>query len=706
VNCGCEGSAAELRFAQPREHFQKKNAQGPMTLGVKRESPQVSVVLCTKDRLDDLPVALHSLCVQTFDNFEAIIVNDGGADPLPVIAPFLDRLTIRYINHNVSCGIARSRNAALMAARGKYIAYLDDDDYYYEEHLNILYTNLERTGCYVAYTDALCAEQRKRDNRFETLSRTLIYSHEFNKNSFLEMNITPTLCIMHHIECVYFTGVFRWYLDRCEDWELWQRMSRFYVFMHIPNVTCVYTLRIEFESLSKDRKSIDESSDFVRFLGGLLKKMPRMGDIAAYTEKAKYLASSSRALYPLSVVIHLPGHSQHFDSLIQYLKEIPADSAEIILVVDEASDDHLKNLQENAGENMTVAVWSRPIGRMLACHEGGKLAKGRKVFFLSANILPDRDCMRGILDYWSSTDDSDRVWCLFHASVSGIEEMPARMGKSGNLPEMRKMRIPQGMERELFLKNGLAMAGLMLPNSLFKRFDGFRIRFAGTCWEWADLALLAAQKGVPVFAGGFSPDGKKQDEKKCGCAAGDLYGEIIFRSEWSLKFDYRAVTHDVQPAGDERACVCPARGPAPESRQRNQRKEPPGTGNSPVGRLLHKQPVSSIRHVGLYHWRESGGKGNLGDELSPYLVEKISGRKPAYSPPDSPQKICAIGSLLDALTLESGGIFWGTGTHHAVLPPSTTAGVVSFRAVRGPVTRKILRAHGYICPAIYGDPAL
>lgn len=123
-------------------------------------------------------------------------------------------------------------------------------------------------------------------------------------------------------------------------------------------------------------------------------------------------------------------------------------------------------------------------------------------------------------------------------------------------------------------------------------------------------------------------------------------------------------------------------------------------------RLIDSQPVSSIRDVGLYYWKPGDAKGNLGDELSPYIVRKLSGKEPKYASIDSPRKICAIGSIIEARTLRSGGIFWGTGTHHAELPDNNNRAVLSFRAVRGPITRNLLIRHGYRCPAIYGDPAL
>jgi len=49
------------------------------------------------------------------------------------------------------------------------------------------------------------------------------------------------LCVMHERDCLARSGMFSEYLEAHEDWDLWLRMARHYVFAHIPAVTCAYT---------------------------------------------------------------------------------------------------------------------------------------------------------------------------------------------------------------------------------------------------------------------------------------------------------------------------------------------------------------------------------------------------------------------------------------------------------------------------------
>jgi hypothetical protein len=98
-------------------------------------TPKVSVIVTTLDRYLMLEVAIKSILKQSFQDFEIIVINDGG-DDVSKIKELDDRIIL--INHDKRRGISAARNSGLDIARGKYIAYLDDDDYYMPKHLELL----------------------------------------------------------------------------------------------------------------------------------------------------------------------------------------------------------------------------------------------------------------------------------------------------------------------------------------------------------------------------------------------------------------------------------------------------------------------------------------------------------------------------------------------------------------------------------------
>lgn len=93
--------------------------------------PDVSLILATVGRTDELGRLFDSLAAQTFVRFEVIVVDQNSDDRL---LPHLDRarylgVTVRHLKHNPP-NLANARNAGIEAARGKWIGFPDDDCWY------------------------------------------------------------------------------------------------------------------------------------------------------------------------------------------------------------------------------------------------------------------------------------------------------------------------------------------------------------------------------------------------------------------------------------------------------------------------------------------------------------------------------------------------------------------------------------------------
>ena len=89
--------------------------------------------MCIRDRYQVeayLPRCLESICAQTLQDFELILVDDGTKDGCPRI---MDEYAARdpriRILHKENGGLSSARNAGLDAARGEYVAFIDSDDY-------------------------------------------------------------------------------------------------------------------------------------------------------------------------------------------------------------------------------------------------------------------------------------------------------------------------------------------------------------------------------------------------------------------------------------------------------------------------------------------------------------------------------------------------------------------------------------------------
>ena len=87
-------------------------------------NPILSIIIPTYNRPHLLPRAVNSALAQTVEDIEVIVVDD--ASPEPVQLPEHPKLSIIRLPQN--SGGAAARNAGAKAARGRWIAYLDDDD--------------------------------------------------------------------------------------------------------------------------------------------------------------------------------------------------------------------------------------------------------------------------------------------------------------------------------------------------------------------------------------------------------------------------------------------------------------------------------------------------------------------------------------------------------------------------------------------------
>ena len=95
----------------------------------------VSVVLPTHRRPQDLARALRSALDQTLPAYEVIVVVDGSHPPTMAVLKEFSDPRIVVIEHPVALGAGAARNAGIRQARGDFIAFLDDDDWWYPRKL-------------------------------------------------------------------------------------------------------------------------------------------------------------------------------------------------------------------------------------------------------------------------------------------------------------------------------------------------------------------------------------------------------------------------------------------------------------------------------------------------------------------------------------------------------------------------------------------
>ena len=203
------------------------------------ERPRVSVVIATKDRRDLLEHALRSLSQQSYRNWEAIVVNDGGVDVSDLISRMPYAAQIRYIPLQSSAGQVKARNHALRDLRGDIVCFLDDDDVYLPNHLETVVGALQSLEKTFVYTDAdLVLEVVKDGVRREVDRRVAPYRHgEYSRARLYADNYIPINTWAIRAQCFEEVGYFDETMTCCEDWDLLLRLAQRYNFTHIEKTT-------------------------------------------------------------------------------------------------------------------------------------------------------------------------------------------------------------------------------------------------------------------------------------------------------------------------------------------------------------------------------------------------------------------------------------------------------------------------------------
>lgn len=133
--------------------------------------PVVSVVIPAYNAAAFLRAAIASCLRQTLPDLEVLVVDDGSADATVAVAEeFTTDDRVRVLRLGANRGVSAARNAALDAARGRWIATLDADDWMTDDRLEVLVAAAEATRADMAHDDELLVHEGETEP-FGTLSR-------------------------------------------------------------------------------------------------------------------------------------------------------------------------------------------------------------------------------------------------------------------------------------------------------------------------------------------------------------------------------------------------------------------------------------------------------------------------------------------------------------------------------------------------------
>ncbi len=228
--------AAEELANDPLKLFASEHAR-QKSLGLALDSsdlPLVSVIIRSMNRAT-LSDALDSVALQTYPNIEVVVVNAKGMDHSDIGA-WCGRFPMRLIGESTSLTRSRAANTGLGAAKGEYLIFLDDDDWFLPHHILTLKKEFDHADTAIAAYSAIQSinEQCEEIRRFE---------EEFDPIQLHIDNFIPIHAVLFRRQAIDNGARFDETLTVCEDWDFWLQVQKFGEFRFVAKVGAIYQMQ-------------------------------------------------------------------------------------------------------------------------------------------------------------------------------------------------------------------------------------------------------------------------------------------------------------------------------------------------------------------------------------------------------------------------------------------------------------------------------
>ena len=271
---------------------------------MKKEKTRFSIIIPVYNALEFLRDTLDSIRDQSYTNYEVLVTNDGSTDSTEEMLKKYKKENLRFpldfttINNR---GVSTARNNAILRSTGDYIAFLDQDDWWFPEKLEKIARILNiNTGIDVLYHRAISIGWKKRETIFKSgqLGSPPLADLLFNGN---RIGISTAVVRLDKLREV---GGFNQDLHYIEDYDLWLKLANKNAnFHYMPDVLSKYIWRQESMS-NKVEYMIKEKLTTLDYYFNMLRKHKSYDDSYLIKKckrrKSVYLFGASRRFYYLN----------------------------------------------------------------------------------------------------------------------------------------------------------------------------------------------------------------------------------------------------------------------------------------------------------------------------------------------------------------------------------------------------------------------
>jgi len=189
--------------------------------------PSVSVIIPTYNRAQIVLRAVRSVLDQTFENLEVVVVDDGSTDSTRNTLNSLSETRFRYV-YQAHRGPAAARNIGFSASLGKYIHFLDSDDYFLPKNIEEKIVLLEENyNLGWVYSDCYYTYAKSKNKTLKRLKTRLMEKPDVFELLLMHYFVNTDTVMMRR-ECFEQVGGFDEDLESFEDMDFFFRLARLY----------------------------------------------------------------------------------------------------------------------------------------------------------------------------------------------------------------------------------------------------------------------------------------------------------------------------------------------------------------------------------------------------------------------------------------------------------------------------------------------
>lgn len=284
------------------------------------ENPKISVIMPAYNAEAYISDAIESILVQTYGDFEFIIMDDGSKDRTLEIIKKYDDSRIRLIQNESNLGIIKTLNKGISESRGKYIARMDADDVSLPERFRLQVEFLEANpqvalvGGQFSYIDG----------------NGKIFAHEKvpTDNDTLQKQLLKYCCFAHPTVMINATvlkeiGGYNEQTRHAEDYELWLRIAEIHKLANLSESILLYRVHLNQISITKVKPQVDMARQCRRnaierrFSGS--KQHEDYPNVLSYLDQLRgYPGSYGEVYHSWSTLYEKMGASKECRKLAQY----------------------------------------------------------------------------------------------------------------------------------------------------------------------------------------------------------------------------------------------------------------------------------------------------------------------------------------------------------------------------------------------------